>query len=182
MKKKYPYEKGFTLLELLVVIVIVGVLTSLFIVSYSGRQNKTNLDLEVRKIVSDIRWVQNAAISGKEMNLTCKAYGWGLYLTRNGSSYHIFTDCNNNKSYDSGEAYKTIAFPSNIRLSQLQRRTTSGSTLSRANITIDFVPPDPVIYFDTSLNNYTNVIITVRDSNTSQTKTITITRQGVISY
>jgi general secretion pathway protein G len=40
--KKMKNEKGFTIVELLIVIVVIGILAAIVIVAYNGVQNKAN--------------------------------------------------------------------------------------------------------------------------------------------
>lgn len=65
-KNKKIIERGFTLVELLLVISIIGVLVGIGLISYQGFQKRTNLDVEVQRIISVLRSAQSEAISAKE--------------------------------------------------------------------------------------------------------------------
>lgn len=56
-------SKSFTLIELLVVVAIIGLMASLIIINYSGQKQKDVEEQAVLTFVSDLRRVQNMAMS-----------------------------------------------------------------------------------------------------------------------
>ncbi|MEH6453106.1 MAG: type II secretion system major pseudopilin GspG, partial [Psychromonas sp.] len=56
INKKYNKQKGFTLLEIMVVIVILGVLASLVVPNLMGNKDKADR----QKVVSDVIALENA--------------------------------------------------------------------------------------------------------------------------
>ncbi len=80
-------KKGFSLIELLVVIVIIFVLTTIGFMMLFPRKAKTTLSLTTNQIVAFLREAQNRSIS-QEKDAT-----WGVYFQNNTSTpsfYAVF--------------------------------------------------------------------------------------------
>src|SRR4030042_4950676 len=63
---KMNKSSGFTLIEVLVAIFIVGLLSAILITSLRKNEKQYQLKISVQKIVQDIRKAQNFALSGKK--------------------------------------------------------------------------------------------------------------------
>lgn len=59
-------QKGFTLLETLLVLVIIGILSSLILPSVSNIISNHKLERVAKEIVSDMRYIQQLAISSEK--------------------------------------------------------------------------------------------------------------------
>ena len=56
--------RGFTLLELVAVLIIVGIVSSIVFVSWPG--NTTNLDGQAQQLANDLRYVQSLAMTNEQ--------------------------------------------------------------------------------------------------------------------
>jgi len=93
---------GFTLVEMLVVIFIIGLVSSIMIVNWRKNEKQYQLQGAAQEIVQNIRKAQQMALSGAKIT-TQPINSYGLYFevaTR--TSYLIFADRNDNKQYDLG--------------------------------------------------------------------------------
>lgn len=72
--KKFPvYKKGFTLMESLVVIAIIAILAGIIIVGFKQLQPEFQLSGAVRGLLSDLRYVQQLAIT-EQVNYCLKLF------------------------------------------------------------------------------------------------------------
>ena len=161
---------GFTIIELLVVIFIIGLLSTLVLVNYRGGQKKYALSQSVQQLVSDLREAQNMAMSG--VDIEGQYYGYGVYVNRHdlNTSYQLYADENNDNKYDSGESLETVSLPEGIEIKL---------TSPASKVDVFFRSPEPTTYINSpsSVNPGT---ITLELKGASLTKTITVTTAGLI--
>lgn len=58
-------RRGFSFVELLIVVAIIGIMTAIGLVSLNSGKNQKQVETEARKVISIIREAQNSALSGK---------------------------------------------------------------------------------------------------------------------
>jgi len=169
-RKKYR-ENGFTLLELLVVLFIISLLSVLILVSYQNNKRKYILIQANQKLISDIRKIQNMAISGTEIEGYCSStfdcFGYGIYFNSD-SSYIFFADDDNNQTYNSGEGFETVDLPFPIII------------VSPAQTSIVFKPPEPITYIDQDSGVNVSIDIILRIPGSASSKTINVSTAGLI--
>lgn len=89
IKIKNKFVSGFTLLEVLVVVAIIGIMTSVAFVSVQRGKIDKEVSAAAEQVASAIREAQNYALSGKQPSTTETTCGFGfrrINLTR----YNIF--------------------------------------------------------------------------------------------
>jgi len=128
-------RKAFTLIEILTVVTIIVILTSLTVVSFGPGRQTLALIRSAHKVAQDIRKVSEMALSAKEIQGAVPPK-YGLYFELNSTSYIIFADNNGNNDYESGEEIEEIPLESKIKILEL----------STNPLVITFEPPDPLIY------------------------------------
>lgn len=190
-KNKKNRMKGFTVLELLVVIFIIGLLSALVLANYRDSQKKYNLSQSAQVLASDIRKAQNMAIGGMEdLSLTDPHCAYCLHFsTSDTGSYKLFAD-NDNSSLPSGlkcnykyvpspphndEVIETIDLPSQIKIQSLDKDGSSQSELD-----LCFAPPKPETYINDDISNSEATIILHIDGS-SDAKTIKLNTAGLIT-
>lgn len=100
--KKYMImkKKGFTLVELMVVMAMTAIMIGVVLVSLDGARDRKNVEVEARKLAAVIREAQNYALTGKQFvsgRVTCsvgvRAIGDGDEGYIVSYAYRSGTDC-----------------------------------------------------------------------------------------
>ncbi len=156
-------NSGYTLIELLTVITIMGIMSAVAVLSYSGNKKNAILDKSVRQLVLDLRRAQNMAMNtavfDHDNDISTPSVipkgGYGIYInTPRVTSYIIYGDSYTpdttppivvDKIYTSGSDGIVVSrtFDPQISISAVTNSVTSLNVTS-----VDFLPPNPNIYFD----------------------------------
>ncbi len=143
-------SKGVTLIELMVVISVVGILSSVMFVDFGGIEKQLALKRAVYQLAQDIRETEEMAL-GSIANISCSSgktvCGFGMYFhpAPNDNFYTIFADCandcqNNNYAKDSGDT--------EIRQIFLEKTITLQKALPARPLSLIFSAPDPVVWIN----------------------------------
>ncbi len=181
MIKDFQSQRAFTLIEMLVVISIIIILTSIIVPIYQGSRNQLSLQRAVNKLAQDIRRTEEMAMAAKEItnpnNSNEKfvpAGGYGVYFgpLAELNHYIIFADCNNNQDYDGPanqcgspankfrEKIEEIELESGIQIDSFS------PILPPGKLDITFTPPDPTTRVNGSTSTAT-IILKVENSTTA---------------
>jgi prepilin-type N-terminal cleavage/methylation domain-containing protein len=137
-------NKGFTLVEMLVVIFIMVLFSVLVISAYGNGQQKYALNSAVQKLAADLHSAQNLALSGTAQAPDTPV-GYGIHV-KTATQYVLFYNIAGMNPPDQYRYRSNPPVPSKeigtINLS-------SGATVNLAN-DVFFTPPDPTTYFNGS--------------------------------
>jgi prepilin-type N-terminal cleavage/methylation domain-containing protein len=174
--------KGFSIIELMVVISIIGIMSSLMFANYRQGERDTVLIYAAQQIAQDIRQAQNLSLAGPK-----NTYGYGIYFDiNNPTQYFIYGDegeKNENFQYNEGKNdndIKVSPYPiflsKNIEINEININKVSNND----SVDIFFAPPDPVTYINgVSSKNIAEIKI-CSTITTTNCKTIIITTAGRI--
>lgn len=88
-------KKGFTILELMIVIAVMGIMATIAIPSYQTFMAQRRLNGAARLVMSDLMAARMQAVS--------KNNEFRLFFVSNNPSYQILDDANNNGAINTGE-------------------------------------------------------------------------------
>ncbi|MEE9571552.1 MAG: prepilin-type N-terminal cleavage/methylation domain-containing protein [Candidatus Neomarinimicrobiota bacterium] len=102
MRKYYRKNNGFTLLELIVVIATTGIISLIVLPNIGNTFNNVNLKLVTGKLMDDIRYVQNYAITNHRItwvtiDTDANSYSYGIYNTPPNADPQILIDPSTNQ-------------------------------------------------------------------------------------
>ncbi len=177
LKSIIKKDFGFTLVELLVVVSVVSIISSITLVNYRRGFVQHSLSQSNQKLLADLRKVQNMAISGVGIASDFCGYGININKSSDPYSYIIYVDKNSdcsisNKKYDVGDdIIEEVNLTNKIKIN-----FTSPSPLD-----ILFKPPEPLTYINQSNSLGIDASIVLEAEGFSlPTKTITVNTSGLI--
>jgi prepilin-type N-terminal cleavage/methylation domain-containing protein len=178
-------KKGFTVIELISVIVVVGILSTVAWVSYINLDKKMRLDRSTSILTQGIREVLDRALlvaDSEHFGFNPGPDfmgGYGVYLPLDESYFAVFIDSNNNKLYDSGSDYliNNIFLDNQERVKITEVAFSAGcSSFFRGVV---FLPPDPTVYIGG--NNQCHYLeVSLKHDDLDEIKKVKINSSGLI--
>lgn len=150
-------QKGYTLIEMMVVIFIISILMGTTLYNYSRQSNNEVLLFEAQKLAQFLRRAQNLALS-PQSNDAPLANGFGVRVSKSTNSIFLFSDKGAlpNYIYDPAEKIEELVLDPRISVGFIQAPAVAGQSQSVINIL--YIPPDPVlkIYTEPSMDTGAN--------------------------
>jgi type II secretory pathway pseudopilin PulG len=151
-------KKGFTLLEITIVVSIIILMGTIFVINFRGGEKQFALQRSAHKLAQDLRRAQETAMSSQIFEDSFPKGGYGIYLEKGSNSYILFADCDGNQTYSEAgfaqscaeagtndpfrEKIEEISFEKGIYISEFSPEENS--------VAITFFPPDPKITINPS--------------------------------
>ena len=140
------YNSGFTLVELIVVVGIMVILTSVFVLNWAAQRASRDIKIAQNKLVSDIRKVQSYTLSAKTLPSGKYAQYYLLKFNLNEPSKYVIQAISDANSSPQIENVETIDLPANIRLAETNPISISRS-LNPTTQTVFSLPPCALMAF-----------------------------------
>lgn len=142
--RKNPWQKGFTLVEVLTTLFIIAILSGIIFANYRQSNRLYNLLRAANKLAQDIRVVQQMALTTKQCCGGIIPYGYGVRLNTGGTNYLLYADIDGSEDYNDGDAaIETVNFESGTTINSMQIIIDGNPAQNVNSITINFKPPDP---------------------------------------
>ncbi|MFH1841328.1 MAG: type II secretion system protein [Candidatus Nealsonbacteria bacterium] len=165
-------QKGFTIIEMTVVVSIIVLFAALVVPNYRAGERNLALQRSAEKMAQDVRRVVEMSMSAAEFQGEVPAGGYGVFFDKNNEDqYIIFTDNNGNSHYDPGSdgLVEKIDIEKEVEISQLS---------SSPSLYICFLPPDPEVIIKPN-SDFAQITLSLKNDPT-KTKTVTINKAGLI--
>ena len=189
----YFTKKGFTLVELLVVLAVIAILSGILVANFPEIRQQLALKRAAYKLAQDIRWVQEMAMSSAEFKESedCldpsafTAYGYGIHIDLSpvqgsNKSYILYADTNGDEDYTSVAdcIIKTVSLEEKgIVIKEIQN-------VVGEKVTINFKPPNPKVNIELLQAGTDNVkiVLTVLalEQDLLKTKSVLVNKAGLI--
>ncbi len=178
MLRCYINQKGFSLIELTMVIFIIGVASTIVAVQYSGSRNSKALYLGSKQVANDIRMTQNYTFSALGDGGANPSGGYGVRFSKDSNSYLIFADEDSNRvRTDNSEDFQTINLPDGVEVKSLKIDTASADPVD-----VVFTSPYGEIYINGNNKNAGNFIdLEIEIGNSSGTRVVKISTSRKIN-
>lgn len=134
MKHKKYIKNAFTLIELLIVVFIIALVSSILVINMRKGERQYQVQLEAQVIAQSIRKAQDMALSSFRYKNEIP-YSYGVFFEKQSpSSYRIFADKNGNKRYDAPD--------DSVEVVDIEQGVEIDSLSSEPRVHITFSLPD----------------------------------------
>lgn len=173
-------DQGFSLVELIVVVALIGILTSIIITSANFSETQKNLTLAKNELQSAVRVAQSYSLSIPDEGVE-NICGFGIYV-KDVNSYEIYYTFDDDPVNPPACSDAGLQDPA---VASTSTRIQGGTFPAKSNVQFDpaLSPPNSYIFFQAPYGDKgTGVDSLTLDkiNGTSSPRTVTVTAQGKI--
>ncbi len=175
-------NRGFTLIELMVVCAIIAILSVSVTANYHQGDRELGLELAAGKLAQDLRRTQEWGYSAHQFAGVSFA-GYGINIVKGGTTYALYTDNNANGRYTSStdSIRETAVLDNNFKVSDIKPCGPADTCGTLSSLSVNFIPPDPgVLITNSSGTSYDAATIVLGITGTSTTRSVVVNRSGLI--
>src|SRR3989338_9348824 len=160
----FSRRNGFTLIELIVILFIISMITTMTVAGIKEGNRNLALDAATSELIADIEQMKNNALSGLHEDVNTAQLSWGVELRPNQGSYKICSDKSKTTENDficgTGDTLTTKTLPYGIVIQTYDPRNLV--------LYLNFASSTGKFHVN-SQHAQNTVIITLRDSVTENT-------------
>lgn len=146
-------SKGFTIIEMLVIIFIIGIISTTLVVNWRRNEKRYLVQRVAQEIAQNIRKAQDLALTSKKISGQEMPYGYGVFFSKDSNNFYIiFGNIADDKKYQTSDILvENVELDSQIQIDSL-------SSGQNNDLNILFSIPDGFTSFDPTGTSATIVI------------------------
>ncbi len=171
------FGAGFTLIEIVVVVGIIGVITGIVVFNVNAERQNSTLMRSAQKLSLDLRRAQSFALSSKTFKATGVPCGWGVHFNgEKSTNYIIFADLATAQNCGDRDFIRAANASEDFEIANLETSITVKS-LSGGLSDVVFTAPEPTVTI-TPTQTLASITLTNRSGST---RVINFNKTGYIS-
>jgi len=178
-------KNGFTIIELIIVMVIIGVVIAITLPSYNKVRNNKNLLLGKEQVSSDIRMAQNYSFNTLKFGVAFPEGGYGINFVDavggDHKKYIIFADVSSDQIYNAAtEKLQEIELPRSVEILSLEVEDSFAVSSFPNSVDLVFKPPYGKVFIKSGGNLYVKLEIKIKNDG-GETRIIEVEDSGLIN-
>ena len=170
-------DKGFTLIELMVSMLIIAILSTILFMSRTTQEKRLALQIATFTLAQDLREAQEIAMGAGEINCSNKTtFVAGIHFDNSLplNSYLLFADCNGDKKYQPSDvSIRQVSLNKDIQVCSVSP--------TQSGLDVVFAPPEPLVYFNGKQTDNEAIITLCLKSQPSIQSRVKVNLSGRIS-
>lgn len=180
------FNQGFTLIEMIVVIAIFGIVTTIILANLPVFRDRSSLDLVAQEVAINIRGAQVFGGSGRILDGTSSRPTYGIHFSSSDpSTFLLYNNISGGKDYDEGNngdpIVYTYALSQGFIIKELCADTCSADHLTSLDLAFTRPRLEPEIFADNSALGSEKVLIIIQSSRSRECRVVEVWQNGYIA-